>query len=268
MTLTLVYARRRGAELRFEVLVRDGMVEEAMKLLTSQAKIDSKTTMRALHKALDALGPQILDNSTGGLGGDLMQSLWAWLTEMLQVSEDADIALEWLVAHHPQRILSFYTQRTDAAHQRLVSVLATNPRGPVPEELKHELRMWARRSRRLHIAANQAQQWQDRFMSMSRSLQAKSPLGLSVWKDLETPDEIDSPRESEKRDSEGWGGGEGDTFVGPSVDMLLEDGELGAARDSVLNQILDAAAKALSQGNSLKSSGGSGSQPRGGSVST
>jgi hypothetical protein len=86
-----LYTRR--PEMRFDVLVREGMHQQATGILVAAARDNAQMAHEALRKGLEGLGPSVVAQASEQSAG-LMKSLMPWLEQLVPSCETIDPAME------------------------------------------------------------------------------------------------------------------------------------------------------------------------------
>eukprot|EP00802_Teleaulax_amphioxeia_P001771 Tamp_01773.p1 GENE.Tamp_01773~~Tamp_01773.p1 ORF type:complete len:978 (-),score=217.46 Tamp_01773:562-3495(-) len=165
-------------EMRFDVLVREGMHQQATGILVTAARDNAQTAHEALRKGLEGLGQSVVAQASEQSPG-LMESLMPWLDQLVPSCETIDPAMELLAQWMPQRVLPMFDLHVNNMRDMCKNT-AVNP------TIKTNLRSWLMRTRRMYYAAGQAEAWEKRFADLTSTLKRKSSLS-SVWADLGAP---------------------------------------------------------------------------------
>ncbi len=79
--------------MRFDVLVREGMHQQATGILVAAARDNPQMAHEALRKGLEGLGPSVVAQASEQSAG-LMKSLMPWLEQLVPSCETIDPAME------------------------------------------------------------------------------------------------------------------------------------------------------------------------------
>jgi len=162
-------------EVRFEVLVRDGLHSRAAAILASVAEEDVNAAVNAVKNGLEALGTDVIKQPNG-----IIDAIWPWLEQIVSNGEAADSVMEFLCPTLSSKILPLYEQNVETWFKHC-------QQNVVNSQTKTTMRSWLIRARRMFYATGQGEQWERRFSDLTNTLRRKSSLS-AVWQDLISPD--------------------------------------------------------------------------------
>ena len=174
------YTCKRRPEVRFEVLVREGMVQQAVGLIEEIVKPQNTASFQVLRDCFNVLGSEFFSQNSA-----VLDALWPLLQETVQQTPEIDVAMEVLVIATPQRALSLYDCNLETCQQQC-------QQHAVNAAAKANLRNWLIRTKRMYLAANQNIEWERRLKDISSSLKRKSSVS-SIFAEVAEPGQIMSP---------------------------------------------------------------------------
>jgi hypothetical protein len=173
-------ARERRPEVRFEVLVREGMVQQAVELIEKIVKPHETANFDVLRDCFNVLGTEFFSQNSA-----VLDALWPLLQETVQLTPEVDVAMEVLVLATPQRTWSLYNSNLDMCQQHC-------QQNAVNATSKTNLKNWLMRTKRMYLAASQNSEWEQRLKEVSSSLKRKSSM-YSIFADVAEPGQVMSP---------------------------------------------------------------------------